>query len=74
VSRGGVGYLCATWSGADESGVELDEEAQIWPLLRRLGDLARDGQLGSGNEVMRGIVPVAAVGQQDLLAALRDNA
>jgi hypothetical protein len=59
---------------ADEGGVEFEAEAQIWSLLRRLDDLARDGQLGSGDEVMCGIVPVAVVAQQDLLAALGDHA
>ena len=59
---------------ADEGGVELEDEAQIRALLRRLGDPARDGQRGGGDEVVRGVVPVAVVAQQDLLAALRDHA
>jgi len=53
---------------ADEGGIEPEDEAQICSLLRRLGDPARDGQRGGGDEVMRGIVPVAVVAQQDLLA------
>jgi hypothetical protein len=59
---------------AHDGGVELEDEAQIWSLLRRLGDLGRDGQLGGGDEVMSGIVPVAGVAQPDLLAALGDHA
>jgi hypothetical protein len=76
--------LTATWSPrrgvtgldhdrADEGGVESEDEAQIWSLLRRLGDLVCDGQSGGGDEVMSGIVPVAGVAQPDLLAALRDH-
>ena len=59
---------------ADEGRVELQAEAQVRPLLRRLGDLAHDGQLDGGDEVMGRVVPVAVVAQQDLLAALRDHA
>jgi hypothetical protein len=59
---------------ADEGRIELEEEAQVWSLLRSVRDLARDGQLGGGDEVMRGIVAVAILAQLDLLAALRDNA
>jgi len=58
----------------DEDRLELEDEAQIWLLFRRLGNLDRDGQLDSGDQVMSGIVPVAVVAQQDLLATLRDHA
>src|SRR5436853_6496824 len=59
---------------ADEGGVELEDEAQIWALWRCLGDPARDRQRDCGDEVMRGIVSVAVVTQQDLFAALCDHA
>src|SRR5215208_1875425 len=59
---------------ADEGGIEPEDEAQIWSLLLSRGDPPRDGQRRRGDEVMRGIVPVYVVAQQDFLAALREHA
>src|SRR5215207_817690 len=59
---------------ADEGRVELQAEAQIRPFRRRLEDLAYDGQLHGGEQVMARVIAVAAVPQQHLLAPLRNHA
>ena len=59
---------------ADQARVELEDDVQIRALRRRLRDPTRNGYFGRGDEVVCGLVPVTAVPQQYLLAALGDDA
>ena len=72
LSRCGVAGL--DHDRADKGGVEPEDDAQIRPLLRGLGDTGRRGQRCCGDEVVLGVVSVAIVAKQDLFGALRDHA
>src|SRR5205823_4561578 len=57
----------------DEGGREFQAETEVGPLLRGFQDPADAGQLDGGEQVMRGIVLVAALAQKDLLAPLGNH-
>ena len=59
---------------ADQGGGEFQAETEVGPLPGCFQDLTDAGQLDGGDQVMGGVVPVAAVAQQNLLAPLRNHA
>ncbi len=72
ISRRGVTGL--HHDRADEGGGEFQAQTEVGPFLRCFQDLADAGQLDSSEQVMRGVVPVAAVTEKDLFAALGNHA
>ena len=58
---------------AHHDGVEREDKPEIGALRRRLDDLGRVRQRDGGDEVVRVVIAVAVVAEQDLLAALRNQ-
>ena len=72
ISRRGVPGLHQ--DRTDEGGGEFQAQSEVWLLRRGFENLANSGQLNRGEQIMGGIVAVATVAQQDLLAALGNHA
>src|SRR6266568_2240636 len=58
----------------DEGGSEVQAQTEEWPLLRGFQDLANVGQIDRHEQIVEGVIPVAALAQQELLAALGNHA
>ena len=56
------------------SGGKFQAEAEVRPLLGCIQDLAYAGQLDGRDQVLRGVIAVAAVAQKDFLAPLSNHA
>ena len=59
---------------ADEGGGEFQAETEVGSLLRGFEDLADAGQLDGREQIVCGVIAVAALAQQDLLASLGNHA
>ena len=70
----GRGHAGFEHHGGDERRVEVQAQAQVRPLRRRLHKLAHGGQFDRGEQVVVGVIAIALVAKMDLLGSLRDDA